>query len=375
MSLLLFLVAGMSAFAQLSGDGYYRIKNVVRGRYIIVLDSTGWVTFNSGGVDADTYALRTIKEKGDNIVSNPASILYIQKHSDGYTFEGQGLNTAKLSSHKLQIKDRGGNKYYAYAEEPGLAAVYLSDAVAATQDSGIVLTSGAKTREWYIYPVKSTSTCYFGFKPTISYNGKYYLTFYADFPFKTLGNGVTVYNICDTFKGQAVWKKYADGAVVPAATPVVVECSSAEAANNKVEIVDEKGTAISRNILVGCYFCYTYGNGQKYHYSKVTYDAATMRVLGLDSNGKLAFITAKENDLTDGKFITANTAYLKVAKGTAATMPLLSSDDPDYVTGITNIEADSQKDKAIYTLSGMRVQSEDNLPHGIYIINGKKVVK
>lgn len=43
-------------------------------------------------------------------------------------------------------------------------------------------------------------------------------------------------------------------------------------------------------------------------------------------------------------------------------------------TGISNVSDESQKADVIYDLSGRKMPSE-NLPHGIYIINGKKIVK
>ena len=48
-------------------------------------------------------------------------------------------------------------------------------------------------------------------------------------------------------------------------------------------------------------------------------------------------------------------------------------------TGIDKVEADKKIDtsKGIYNLNGMRMQttSFDELPSGLYIVNGKKVVK
>ena len=45
-------------------------------------------------------------------------------------------------------------------------------------------------------------------------------------------------------------------------------------------------------------------------------------------------------------------------------------------TGIFNVKTTSDKANEIYTISGMKVtQSLSSLPKGIYIVNGKKVVR
>lgn len=49
-------------------------------------------------------------------MSNPATILYIKKVDDGYTFMSQGIDTRKLTSHVLTIKDMGNNVYRASGE-------------------------------------------------------------------------------------------------------------------------------------------------------------------------------------------------------------------------------------------------------------------
>ena len=43
--------------------------------------------------------------------------------------------------------------------------------------------------------------------------------------------------------------------------------------------------------------------------------------------------------------------------------------------GINEIAAHDEEEKTIYNLQGIRVEDLGNLPAGIYIVNGKKVVK
>lgn len=44
-------------------------------------------------------------------------------------------------------------------------------------------------------------------------------------------------------------------------------------------------------------------------------------------------------------------------------------------SGVASIKADSDREQTIYTLDGRRLSSADDLAHGIYIIDGKKVMK
>lgn len=373
-NLLLLSALCSMAHAQLNGDGYYRIQNVNRQRYIAVLDSTGWIKATTGGVEYDLYSLRTLKEKDNNIVSNPATILYIKKVDDGYTFMSQGIDTRKLTSHVLTIKDMGNNVYRASGEIKNTARVVLSDPWNAEEDSGCILTSGTSTRDWYIKPVKQSTSCYFGFAPTLQVGGKYYQSFYASFPWRTLGNGVKVYYVSKIFNNQAVLTAIADGTTIPAATPVIVECTSANPSDNQIELITGTYTSISGNLLKGNYFCYEYGSGNKYHFSKVAFDASSMRTLGVGKNGKLCFITPGTATLDKGQYLPGNCAYLTVKASNASELPIIDKDQ--YTLGIENLNSVTTNNReGIYTISGTRVNNATNLQHGVYIINGKKVMR
>ena len=47
----------------------------------------------------------------------------------------------------------------------------------------------------------------------------------------------------------------------------------------------------------------------------------------------------------------------------------------DVVAGIDNIDAPSSKADKIYNINGVRVNSSANTPSGVYIVNGKKLIK
>ena len=83
--------------AQLTQNGYYRVLNERTNRYITLIDNTAKVSTVSTSVDLG--ALQTIKGF-DNVVSDPASIIYIRHEDSGvanqFSLAGQGTDTKKI---------------------------------------------------------------------------------------------------------------------------------------------------------------------------------------------------------------------------------------------------------------------------------------
>lgn len=66
-------------------------------------------------------------------------------------------------------------------------------------------------------------------------------------------------------------------------------------------------------------------------------------------------------------------AFLSLKDNTAEEKPITMSFD-DQPTGISQVKAEKSSDDAYYNLQGVKM-NPNNLPHGIYIHQGKKVVK
>lgn len=307
---LLLLLAVNCAFAQYNGSGYYRVQNKVTERYIRVIDNKGSV--NLATTDADLGALET-KKYFENVVSDPASIIYITPKGDGYNFVAQGTSSYSIIGYNVKLYENSNGTYRAYASHAG-ATKYLCDENT-TYSEGVVLTNSNKTRDWYIKPVDQTDGQYFAFKPTTTVGNDHYTTIYAAFPF-TLPAGMTAYYISTVSDGQAVWKEVKDGKV-PASTAVYVKCKSSNFADNKVTIGENGVTSLPGNLMKGVYF----NNGTKKHNNQLAYNPGTMRVLGVTSEGKLGFITANID------FIPANTAYLVVPANSPAEIKLVSESE------------------------------------------------
>lgn len=307
---LLLLLTVNCAFAQFNGSGYYRVQNKVTERYIRVIDNKGSVNLST--TNADLGALET-KKYFENVVSDPASIIYITPRGDGYNFVAQGTSSYNIIGYNVQLKKNSDGTYRAYASHAG-ATKYLCDENT-TYPEGVVLTNSTKTRDWYIKPVDQTDGQYFAFKPTITVGDGYYTTIYASFPF-TLPAGMSAYYITTVSDGQAVWKEVKDGKV-PASTAVYVKCKSSNYADNKITLGENGVSSLAGNLMKGVYF----NNGTNKHNNQLAYNPGTMRVLGVTSEGKLGFITANID------FIPANTAYLVVPANSPAEIKLVSESE------------------------------------------------
>ncbi len=321
-------ILSLNAMAQLSGDGYYRIKNVGSQRYLYVTDNKG--SINASSASADLGAVKLYRDFS-NAVSDPATILYIKQSSGGYRFEAQGTDSHEIIGYDLLISAQSDGTYKAYQQQSFLR-MFLCDARVENTAEGVLSTkdmsSSPTYQKWNITPV-STDGEYFGITPEVSYGSAYYGTLYASFPYTFASSGMTAYYVSVVENGVAVIAPVA-GNAVPAGMPVVVKVSSTDPANNKLNIAANSATAPGDNKLGGVYFC----NTSKAHNNVVAYDANTMRVLGLTSTGKLGFIKATDDMLVYDKnkkyyCLPANKAYLVVPAGMPDELEVMTKEEYD----------------------------------------------
>ena len=151
------------------------------------------------------------------------------------------------------------------------------------EDTSYVNSITSNTQRWYILPV-DTKDNYLGVKPTIKANGKYYATFFAEVPFSFASSGMRAFYI-NELRGNGVATYKEIKGIVPAKTPVIIECSSENPADNKLQIESTSPSSIKDNLLTGVYF----GLGMKPtdHFNSTAFDANSMRVLGISEDGSL----------------------------------------------------------------------------------------
>ena len=342
-TLLIFIaLCTLSAQAQLA-DGFYRVQNESTKRYITLIDGYGKINMET--TDADLKALQTVMGF-EEVEGDPASVIYIRKISGGYDLQAQGTGSYKIVGYPLKITDFEDGTYGAYAEKGGmrkdLGDVTPSWMRTDEQNKYATVVTNSDNIFWWLKPITSDSEDnYFGVKPTVQAGGKYYTTFVASFPFTFASEGMKAYTIekINESTGTVVYKELT-GTVAPG-TPIIVECSSNEAKNNKLNIAGipaygTKPLTSEGNELKGVYFCHYQDrvssgfqdlSPSSPHFDAVAYSPSTMRVLGTAPDGSLAFV--KNTSL---KYIPANTAYIIVNSSAPSVIKLTNESQPEPTT-------------------------------------------
>lgn len=372
--------------AQVKGNGYYRVQNVITGRYMsLTTEETRGISMQSTTVDAS--ALLT-KKNWDDVSTDPGTIFYIEnKGGDQYNIIGQGSSLYKIINYYIRLKYyESANVYRAWQSKSG-GTVYLSDEHKYTlgKDTGYVDNNTNATLNWKITAVDNVDN-YLGVKPTISANGKYYASYYAGFPFSVASPNMKVYYISsiDEKEGTATYKELTG--IIPASTPVIIECGSKNPAENKLKPELTNPTAVKDNIMKGVYFCA--GLRRTAHFTSTKFEPTTMRLLSVDENGSLVFNNDEANAYTvmikEGtsrpykypyiKAVPHNTGYLPVSDNCPKSLKLVKE-----TTGISNITlGNDNKPANVYNMEGKIVKenatSVEGLPEGIYIFKNKKYV-
>lgn len=336
-------LSGAAAFAQSLSEGFYRVQNNGSKRFLYVRDCTGDVST----VGTDMGALELWSNQEDAI-SDPGSVIYLKKVGDKCDLQSQATGVYEITESYLQVYYDG---EFCQVSQSGqyLYELGVSDF---NPDMGII---GARTDKeakdiikksnythyklWITPKVDSNTSNYFGFKPTVNAGGKYYAPFYADFAY-TPKNAVKTWYVSKVDKQNAIAVIKEITGTVAKSQAVFVECTGTTPSANKVDLTTATGTAAAGNVLKGVMF----DNGDRSngdHSGKnpafVAFDANTMRVLGKDADGNLAFVNNSENlttleaawinkkwDYSGVKAIPHNQSYLPVEADCPATLKVMT---------------------------------------------------
>ena len=373
-------LCSITMLAQLNGTGFYRFRNAQNSsQYISIANDK----FNfqvcigeaCGGLSqaltnagkaramecAGKYLSTDIHMIEDPDIVDLGSVVYALKKNTNtsnyeYNLIGQGTSLLTLTtglydgSYDLLFKERyvtiskvsgsGAGALYTASIElksatsvplfgyPSLGIRYLVD------DNGTLVineSSSAQNAKWYVEPVD-----HFNVAPEVELNGRYYTTMRAPFAAQLSGQVLRAYAITGTPDGILQYQEIATtGGMVPAGTPVLLECASPNAAdcqlipknlpifsapdesvtNAYAPVADETTTNYTgTNLLKGTYYCNTDGvitftkasGTGSFNADKNTKATNPQKyVIGLDESGKLGFVQAT------GTYMPANKAWLE----------------------------------------------------------------
>lgn len=371
------LLASVALAADYPTNGYYRVNNKATSRYVYVCDNVGSINWSTTSAELGAVRLWKNPEKR---FSDPASVLYfkvVDSNNHKYDLQAQGTGIYEIISHYVQLAATS-NGFWFYAEQSGTARYLADERKSTTRDDGQMGTNNkGDYRIWLTHPISANTDEYFGIKPELQCDGKYYHPFYASFPFKFASSGMKAYYIkkIDVAAGVAYMAEYKQE-IMAGGVPYIIECSSADPSNNRLDILTSGGTVPSDNQLKGNYFFNPdhYAAGDKAYKE---FNASTMRILEV-SRDKLQFVKSSTRletyeDYPDKKFLPANQSYLLVPSNCPATLTISTEE----VNAISEINADADAAEVVYSITGERVAdgttSLFDLPAGMYIVNGRKV--
>lgn len=214
---------------------------------------------------------------------------------------------------------------------------------------------------WDFIPVDDTN--YLGIEGAVKdADGKWWTSLSVDFAFR-VPEGMKVYYVDSEvdYSKSLIHRVPVTDEVIPALTPVILQLNGEDAASNKLAIVDG-------------YYSGNYNDNQ-------------LR-LPVDEYGFMLGFTLEEPDrhyctlgLTDGKVALKvtdqtefgpNQPYYYLSDDLVILLTSGSLTLADDVSGINQLVAGTPLDNQVYDLQGRRVE---NPTKGIYIVNGKKVLR
>ena len=227
--------------------------------------------------------------------------------------------------------------------------------------------------KWILELVGEDNTNYFGVAPANKMkgkNGKYFTTLYTDFPMKVVDNinAYIVESIGTTGaeKGYAQCKKIASkNDIIPAQTPIVLECETTASASNRLLPLANTTPAPTNNILTAVFF----------NEAKNTIETAGKTVRVFNINPKPAVRNPLGFYRYSGTIIKGNKAFLLVDANASGSKldgyDMEEEGTADGIDEVTTATVETATNAVYYDLQGRRV---DHPVRGIYIVNGKKVI-
>ena len=352
----------------------------VGGTYLIVCEeencAIGSVSDNKGQPTTITYT--TNSEKGINIISDVASAAeyLLEENSDGSFSLKNGTNYLKAtSSSSTNLVNNAtantDNEKWTFAFNNG--NVELVSKVSTTRH---LIYRASTYNVFGNYGMSSTATEYKTVQLyqkvtdlAISTLTNGYATFVTNVPY-AMPKGTCGYAVTVAPQAGVITKTeaYTEGSQVPAQTALLIGGAPGTNYYPAVLKEDVAATYSGENYMEGRRTAEGYTNSQKgvaVYYYKLALNSASKPGFYYGAADGAAFQLTKPT-----------TAYLAVPQSITPVNGYLIDFDGEE-TGISTIApTNGNADGAIYNLNGIRMtQTLRNLPKGVYIVNGKKVIK
>lgn len=191
-----------------------------------------------------------------------------------------------------------------------------------------------------------------------------YATFYVNYAYE-MPEGMTGYAVEVEIGGKLTMNEaYRAGEAVPAKTPLLLHGENAGTFNPAV-----------LNKEVKAYDGYNELLGERDYdgYTTCTFVDPLFYKLAVNGEGKAGFFWGAENG-APFKMQKHTTAFLAAPKNRVSNVRGFVF-NPGEATGIDSVATETEENAPVYTLSGIRVRTaKSELPAGIYIMNGKKLM-
>ena len=375
---LLFIMVG--ARAQDIAPGYYRVTNVglssyggtVRGK-TVKEECYAYVANGSYHMAKGSGAKQNIQSMQmwtglDEAIVSPQTVIYIFKNGSTYNLEAQGKNLREMIGGYTIIVNRVSGTTDTYTLSTTVAGLDASLWVDRTK-TGMYNMQGVMAyptnyqatttsqdgidafRQWKLVPVSSSSDNYVAVNASLEANGKYYAPYYASYPFKMVSPGMKAYYVSSISNTKYTLKEIKDE-VIPGATPVIIECSSNNPADCKIEPLYGSYGSVSGNKLKGVYFCNLSMSPSEYSDCRTEFKKESMRVWAV-KNGQLVLTDSPDKTRAvplalsgfSGIWLRANESYL-------ANVPSGANADLVSAGAATTISFDSNGGTEVEPISG-----------------------
>lgn len=335
--------------SQRLADGFYRVQNHGTKRYAYIYDNVGSISISK--TDADMGAVVLYHQENHDRFSDPASVCYVQKTAHKHNVFGQNTSFFDIISHYVQIqdaKDTNGNDCYRITPLYAGTYIYLRDGNASGNKSMTSSTVSGQNNEtetstnfeafrWDFIPFSSTTNEYLGIapNPALRIGDKYYKPYVVGFAMKLLSPGMKAYYVSEIKDDAVIIKEYT-GDIIPANTPIIVECSTTEPTTNRVELFFDTPSALTGNVLSGNYFCW----GKHSATDRLLYNTSEMRMLAV-RDGKLTYVSDVNHEYTtllkingsENYYVPANESYLRVNSGLPDDLPVMTEEEYNATHG------------------------------------------